>query len=428
MFGGMFSWSAGDLGSAMVEGLTDWIAGEEREPDTRPGDVQGQFNQQRDGVRTAAADVGFEGAFHPRAVLEQDQFERDDVAKLRRRVDAIDLTAVGDLIGAWKATGDRARASLETFTAGITRLTNDGVWQGAAAEAALAASREYATHGAQLPNAALLTSNKLAELKTGLEPTKLLVPHPPEDRSFLDNSRFWIAGRGWRSNTEANDTAKAEALRVLRTVFAPVVRESDTNVPVLPQPYNPVQPGDPPVISGPGPGPGGPGPGGPGPGGTPGNEPETPITDPDDTDDDPGATTPSSSTPSSTDPAATTPASTTPAATPTNPVGAPGSPGSPGPGGPGSPGPGTPSTPSPGGSIRGVPVPATQSAPSSAASAATRAGMTGLGGLGAPGARGGKSDEESTKGVPDYLISQEHGDELTGLSDLPRTVPPVIGE
>ncbi|MEV0033268.1 hypothetical protein [Nocardia sp. NPDC050793] len=434
-FGGMFSWSAGDMGSAMVEGLTDWIAGEEREPGTKPGDVQGQFNRQRDGVRGAAADVGFQGAFHPRTVLEDDEFERDSVAKLRRRVDAIDLTAVGDLIGAWKATGDRAAASLKTFTDSITRLTNDGVWQGASADAALAASRDYATHGAQLPNAALLTSNKLAELKTGLEPTKLLVPHEPEDRSFLDNSRSWIAGRGWRGNTEAERTAKAEALRVLTTVFAPVVRESDTNVPVLPQPYNPVQrPGDEPVILGPGPGPGGPGPGGPGPagpgpGGTPGNQPENPIVDPDDSDDNPGGTDPSSTSPSSTNPAATNPAATNPASTPTtNPAGVPGSPGSPGPGGPGAPGPGTPSTPSPGQSIRGVPPAATTPASISAASAATRAGMTGLGGLGAPGARGGKSDEESTKGIPDYLISREHGEELTGLDGLPKMVPPVIGE
>lgn len=54
--------------------------------------------------------------------------------------------------------------------------------------------------------------------------------------------------------------------------------------------------------------------------------------------------------------------------------------------------------------------------------------MGGMPGGMAPGARGGKSDEESGKGIPDYLITQEHGDELTGLGDLPRTVPPVIGD
>ncbi|MGV9615192.1 hypothetical protein [Nocardia xishanensis] len=430
MFGGMFSWSAGDMGSAMLESLTDWIAGEERDPGIKPGDIQGRFNQQRDDVRGKAGDVGFEGAFHPREVLRQDEFEKDDVATLRTKVDAIDLTAVGNLITAWQAVGTRASESLGTFTAAITRLTEEGVWQGASADAAVAGVRDYATHGAQLPNAALLTSNKLAELKTGLEPTKLLVPHPPDDRSFTDNARSWIAGRGWRSNSEAQDTAKTEALRVLRTVFAPVIRESDTNVPVLPQPYNPVQPGDQPPITGPGPGPGGPGPGpggpGPGPGGTPTeSKPETPTVDPDDSNE----TNPSGTNSTSTDPASTNPASTTPASTPTtNPAGLPDRPG-PGPGTPGPPGPGgTPAVPSPGRSIRGVPVTATTGVPASAASPATRAAMSGLGGLGAPGARGGRSEDESGKGVPDYLITKEHGEELTGLTDLPKTVPPVIGE
>ena len=45
--------------------------------------------------------------------------------------------------------------------------------------------------------------------------------------------------------------------------------------------------------------------------------------------------------------------------------------------------------------------------------------------MGAPGARGG-SDDERTKGVPDYLITQENGELLIGTDGL-RTVPPVIG-
>ncbi|WP_280259543.1 hypothetical protein [Nocardia abscessus] len=54
--------------------------------------------------------------------------------------------------------------------------------------------------------------------------------------------------------------------------------------------------------------------------------------------------------------------------------------------------------------------------------------MSGMPGGMAPGARGGKSDDETSKGIPDYLITQEHGDELIGLDDPPRTVPPVIGD
>ncbi|MGY1941446.1 MULTISPECIES: ESX secretion-associated protein EspG [Nocardia] len=78
--------------------------------------------------------------------------------------------------------------------------------------------------------------------------------------------------------------------------------------------------------------------------------------------------------------------------------------------------PGTPNTPG------AVPAAARSGNPSG------RPGMGGMPGGMAPGSRGGKSDDESSKGIPDYLITQEHGNELTGLDDLPRTVPPVIGD
>lgn len=56
------------------------------------------------------------------------------------------------------------------------------------------------------------------------------------------------------------------------------------------------------------------------------------------------------------------------------------------------------------------------------------AGRSGTPGMMSPGAgKGGGKDDESTKGIPDYLITQEHGDELTGLDTLPKMVPPVIG-
>ncbi|MBC7304648.1 MAG: hypothetical protein H5T78_27345 [Nocardia sp.] len=45
-----------------------------------------------------------------------------------------------------------------------------------------------------------------------------------------------------------------------------------------------------------------------------------------------------------------------------------------------------------------------------------------------PGAgKAGGKDDESTREIPDYLITGEHGDDLTGLDNPPTTVPPVIG-
>jgi hypothetical protein len=44
-----------------------------------------------------------------------------------------------------------------------------------------------------------------------------------------------------------------------------------------------------------------------------------------------------------------------------------------------------------------------------------------------PGQGRGKGEDPEKSGVPDYLVTKEHGEELIGLEDLPKLVPPVIG-
>ncbi|MBF6078840.1 hypothetical protein [Nocardia beijingensis] len=428
----------GQLGSTVLRNVTNWISGEELQPEVNVAGVQDKYNQQRDGVRSRAAGVGFQGEFRPREVLDADEFERHDVATLRGKVDQIDLKAVTDLVAAWNTIADRHQTSLDTFTKAMARATDDSVWRGEARNAAASAVADYAAQGAQVSNAARLTGNKLSELLTGLEPTKQLVPHAPQHRSGIDNALAFVAGRGWRNDDVAEYNAKTEALRVLRTVYAPVVMESDTNVPVIPRPVSSTNPGG--IDNGTSPR--GTNNGSQGPSGTsspssdpsgknPSEDPATQSSDqpsdnasetPKSTSTDPASTTQESTTPASTTPASTTPASTTP--TPSTSPHSPGSPHLSTPGNPGTPG-------GPGVSVPSKGAPNNPNAVSAAAArtgaSPGRAGTSGMSGM-SPGARGGKSEEESTKGIPDYLITQEHGDELTGLDQLPRTVPPVIGD
>ncbi|WP_280496096.1 hypothetical protein [Nocardia asiatica] len=430
-----------DLGATVLRNVSEWVF--DIQPDGDPYAVQDRYNQQRDNVRSGAAGLGFQGEFRPREVLDADEFEQYDVATLRSKVDQIDLATVSGLVAAWNTIADRHQDSLDNFTRAMARATDEGLWRGEARNAAAGAVADYAAQGAQVSNAARLTSSKLAELQTGLEPTKELVPHAPEHRSGIENAIGLFAGRAWRNDDVAEYNAKTEAVRVLSTVYAPVVMESDTNVPVIPRPSPAANPGG----ADDGSIPKSTDYGGGNPSGT-----SSPSSNPSSTNTTDDPTTPSSTQPSdnaseapeststepssttqdSTTPASTTPASTTPAPTTPGPSGVPNTPGTPGSphlGTPGTPGPADPGAP-------GVSVPprATSNNPSAApaasartGAAAARAGMGGMGGM-APGARGGKSEEESTKGIPDYLITQEHGDELTGLDDLPRSVPPVIGD
>ncbi|MFC9474707.1 hypothetical protein ACFTS5_21195 [Nocardia sp. NPDC056952] len=429
---GMQSISGVDLLGNLRNFVMSPFSGDDGELDSSEiADIQNQYNTQRDRNRQKAGDLGFDGDYRPTVVTRNDLFP-GTVEELRAKVDKIDLNAVNDLIGAWNEISTRNSTSLDEFRKQITRGMSPDVWAGSAASAAAQTVAAYDTTGKKVTTAAALTSTKLDELRTGLEPTKRLVPHEPEHRSGLDNVGALLTGRGWRNDDVAQENARVEAVRILQTVYAPVIYESDNKVPVIPIPKT-IEDG--------------------------GGQPETkvsttqsttqgsttqpttqstttqpttpasttPTTDPDDTDDSTDdSTTPESTTPESTEPGSTTPASTTPSATVPgsgSPSGSPSGAGSPG---GGSPGAGTPGAGTPGGAVAG--------SPTSAGGAGGRgtgtgtAGRSGMPGMMSPGAgKGGGKDDESTKGIPDYLITQENGDELTGLDTLPKMVPPVIG-
>ncbi len=435
------------FGAATLRNLTNWIAGEELEPGTRPGDVQGRYNNQREAVRNEAGQIGFVGDF--RSGIRSQEFFEEPLEVLRAKVDKIDLTAVDDLRAAWDEIGKRAETAQAQFSTRMQRATDESVWRGESARAVAQGVAQFLESATKASQAARLMAKKTEELATGLAPTKELVPQVPEHNTNWENTRRWIAGRGWRDNEEAYETALAEARRVLRTVYAPVLRETD-NVPVIPKPYNPTsEPG------GSDPGSGSTNPGTPGWNGTstpsgstgpasqqpgdPGPGEDQAAPDQQDTGQ-PSSQTPGDQTQQSTDPAgagdSTNPAGTTPAsATPTLP-GSPGSPttpgspglGSPGSGSPGSGYPGSPgAVPGAGSSVPGAPA-AAQAATSSAAGRAAANGRAGMMGMPGMAGRGAQSDEEHTKGVPDYLINQENGEELIGTATRPKAVPPVIGE
>ncbi|MFE1595356.1 hypothetical protein [Nocardia sp. NPDC058705] len=432
---GMQSINGLDLMSSLRNFVTSPFSGDDGELDSSEiADIQNKYNSQRDDNRKKAGDLGFDGEFRPTVVTKNDLFE-GTVAELRAKVDKIDLDAVANLISAWKEISTRNSTSLDEFRKQINRGMSPDVWTGSAANSAAQTVAAYDTTGKKVTTAAALTSAKLDELRTGLEPTKRLVPHEPEHRSGLENFGGLFTGRGWRNDDVAQANAKAEAVRILQTVYAPVIYESDTRVPVIPIPKTVDNNGGEPETPGGGTQPG-----------TQGSTTQpttqqptttpttttpastTPTTDPEDTDTSTeDSTTPESTTPQSTDPSSTTPASTTPSSTlpgSGSPSGTPSGAGSPGGGSPSSPGSG-----SPGAAVPGSPTAAGTAAARAAAAGTGAGGRSGMPGMMGPGAgKGGGNDDESTKAIPDYLITQEHGDELTGLDNLPKTVPPVIGD
>ncbi|MEV0541955.1 hypothetical protein [Nocardia salmonicida] len=394
----------------------------------------------------------FDGDIQPPHITTPDNYDSMTLEQMQAAVAAMKPRLVDDAVTAWANIGGALMGTFtgfnQQFARTVTGADGHSGWTGAAASAAVAAVNNYAQQSIPLSQAATAISLKLSEMRTGIEQTQALMPGLTERTNVTGKS---LPADGVMKVDDHNrDEATQEGRRILRSVYGQVAGQTDNGVPFLPTA---------PTIAGDDGGPGSNGDtntfGNQGDSNTDGSKAEDPATEtPGD-----GATSeefgtePSPTTTSSTDPGSTAPQSTTTtpqsiaptttaptATTPTSPgvatpvvgslgVGgsAVGRPGGSSQGGSGSPrgSSGTPTSASP-----GKAVPGSQS-PAAAAAAGTRSGTTGrgaagMGGMGAPGARRGTSDEDRTKDIPDYLITQENGELLLGTNEI-RTVPPVLG-
>ncbi|MFC9476448.1 hypothetical protein ACFTS5_30020 [Nocardia sp. NPDC056952] len=404
----------------------------------------------------------FGGDIQPPHITTPDNYDSMTLEQMQAAVAAMKPQLVDDAVTAWANIGGALMGTFtgfnQQFARTVTGAGGHSGWTGAAASAAVAAVNNYAQQSIPLSQAATAISLKLTEMRTGIEQTQALMPGLTERTNVTGKS---LPADGVMKVDDHNrDEATQEGRRILRSVYSQVAGQTDNGVPFLPTA---------PTIAD---------------GGGPGSNSDTTAIDnqgdstaADNESGDPAAGTPgdsatlegsgtgsSATTTSSTDAGSTTPQSTTttpqstaPTTTPnttaptsagaTAPgVGTPGA-GTPGTGAPGSGAPvsgrptgsgpggtgtqrgsGTPTSSAPGRSTPGNPSPAAATATGTRAgtSAAGGRGAAGVGGMGAPGAGRGNSDDERTKGIPDYLITQENGDLLLGADQI-RTVPPVIG-
>ncbi|MFD4442623.1 hypothetical protein ACFWPK_22910 [Nocardia sp. NPDC058519] len=400
----------------------------------------------------------FGGDIQPPHITTPDSYDSMTLEQMQAAVAAMKPQLVDDAVTAWANIGGALMGTFtgfnQQFARTITGADGHSGWTGAAASAAVTAVNNYAQQSIPLSQAATAISLKLSEMRTGIEQTQALMPGLTERTNVT--GKLLPADGVMKVDDHNRDEATQEGRRILRSVYSQVAGQTDNGVPFLPAA---------PTIAGDD---GGPGSNGDtNTGGTQGGSTTEGTTTEDPTADTPGdgatpeesGTEPPSTTPSSTEPGSTTPQSTTTtttptATTPTSPgvaapgtgnlgvggsvVGTPGGSGSvvgsrggSGQGGSGSPraSGGTPTSASPGKAVPGSQSPAAATAAgtrSGTTSSGTGRGAAGIGGMGAPGAGRGNSDEERTKAIPDYLITQENADLLLGTDEI-RTVPPVIG-
>ncbi|MFE3543723.1 hypothetical protein ACFXK0_12175 [Nocardia sp. NPDC059177] len=373
---------------------------------------------------------GFDGEYQGSQV--NDYEEPSTMSDLYERVQAMNVADITTLHTRWESMRNQLEAGFKTYDAEISKAIAEK-WSGNAAASAGEGIAQYVEKSGSLLTSAQMMAEKVKLVKSAAQVTKDRVQ--PHEGSTTSKILSYVPGPTWKMDSHNEDTAKAEGAEVVRGVFYKAVGEADTQVPKVPQPYNPVNKDT----------------------DTPGGstkpdgsstkpttqqpttqqptteqptteDPTTEDPSDDDTEDDdtsPSSTIPATTTPETpTSPTTPTSPGTTPAGT--QPAGTSGLPTGGSPGG-GSPAGGTPGTTQPG-------TPGGAGKPNGAGTgtssgAAGRNGMSGMGGMGAGGARG-KGDDDNEVATKDYLINQQNGEELTGLSEdqRVRTVPPVIGE
>ncbi|WP_433524273.1 hypothetical protein ACQPZ2_03485 [Nocardia pseudovaccinii] len=402
-------------------------------------EAQEQWNRDRDWIyKTESGYNGFDGETQPPHITTPDSYDHLTLEQMQTAVSAMKPKLVDDAVTMWANIGADLTGTFEVFKRefGRTITGQNGYtgWTGAAAQAATTAVNNYYDKSVPLAQAATLTSLKLSEMKTGLEQTQALMPGLTERPDIAGKTlpKDGVMKTGEYTSTEAEQ----EGRRILRTVYGQVAGQTDVGVPYMPT--------APTITDGPGPATPGRDPGGSqglsgsddgssgsGSDGTEGsgNQGQDSV-QPTSADE---STTPSTTTPDATTAASTTPQSTTATTQSAYPTTA--TPSTPTPG-LNTPGigtttgrpTGTPGTTqgSPGRSINGTPATATTTAAATTRQSTATTGRSGMSGMGAPG-QSKSNDEDRKKGIPDYLITAEHGQELTGLDSPPKTIPPVIG-
>ncbi|MFI6364861.1 hypothetical protein ACIBG0_19135 [Nocardia sp. NPDC050630] len=405
-------------------------------------EAQEQWNRDRDWIyKTESGYHGFDGETQPPHITTPDSYDHLTLEQMQTAVSAMKPKLVDDAVTMWANIGADLTGTFEVFKREFDRTINGQNdrpgWTGVAAQAAVTAVNNYYEKSVPLAQAATLTSLKLAEMKTGLEQTQALMPGLSERPDIAGKT---LPKDGVMKTDEYTSTeAEQEGRRILRTVYGQVAGQTDVGVPYMPT--------APTIVDGPGPvtpgrdaggthGSSGSDDGSAGTGGDGSDGSGNPGQDSGEPTGTEQSTTPSTTTPNATTTASTTPqsstatmpsASTTTASPSTSTpslntpgigttTGRPTSTGTPG-----------ATQGSPGRSIAGTPATTTTAAAATTRQSTATSGRSGMSGMGAPG-QNKSNDDDRKKAVPDYLITAEHGEELTGLNSHPKTVPPVIGE
>jgi len=139
----------------------------------------------------------------------------------------------------WSSVGGKVATDVADFQ-NVMKQTIGANWEGDAATEAQQSASAYSQQAEGFGHAIDLTGTKVSEAATGAEQTRNMMP-PPKNFSFREAAISSLANPIAGANDifqqkQAQNTAHAEAVRVMNTVYTPVYVQSDSGVPTFTAP------------------------------------------------------------------------------------------------------------------------------------------------------------------------------------------------
>ncbi|WP_186627385.1 hypothetical protein [Rhodococcus sp. BP22] len=185
------------------------------------------------------------GGYEPKAVFDDDPFDAMSHGEIFGKVEQFQPERAGESSNNWRAIGAHAAEGADQFAQAMATV-NSTSWQGPSATAAVDGVQAYTKSTAELKTTAHLVANKLLEAYTGLQQTKASVPPPLPTGPFekvLDATPGFLVPGALKQAQYAREEAEEAARQVMRSVYMPVVHQSDDQVPILPTALDPVTDG-----------------------------------------------------------------------------------------------------------------------------------------------------------------------------------------
>ncbi|KXF54783.1 hypothetical protein AXA44_40070 [Rhodococcus sp. SC4] len=169
----------------------------------------------------------------PPYITTMESFEGWQHSEIYAKTRDMDPSVIGDLAQACHAIVGSLPIG---FGFALLKNTIAEKWEGAAADAALAATDTLAGASDQLTSGVQAIGVKLDILSSAAQDVKNSIPAPMSEQPL---SLLPLTPTAAEAQEAARDAAREEAIRKLQNIYVPNYQDVGTNVPVLPAPHSP---------------------------------------------------------------------------------------------------------------------------------------------------------------------------------------------